>query len=328
MIDIYFREEYGKIYELNGDGKLETFRIEGRNGKLIYHFLKREIPIALEGKKYYDIITPYGYGGPLFYDYPDESALEKLKSQFQGEFSEYCQKGDIVSEFIRFHPIIKNHQLLMDYMEVVYNRDTIAIDIFTEDEEKILESFKIKCRATTRRAKKNNIRIEITDSVEDLYSVYRKTMERNHALDYYVFSKEFFQNTMKLLGEGAKIFSAFYQDKLIASTLIIHEGEYMHGHLIGTDPEYRNLSSNNLIILEVIKWGARNGKKYYHLGGGYAGNGDHIYDFKSGFTKGEPYQFYVGKKIHNSEAYNKLVQEKEKIKEIEDREFFPLYRSE
>ena len=38
-------------------------------------FIKREIPLLLDGKKYYDIVTPYGYGGPYIEKCVDKGAL-------------------------------------------------------------------------------------------------------------------------------------------------------------------------------------------------------------------------------------------------------------
>lgn len=328
MLDIYFKEEYGKIYELNGDGKLQIFRIENEEGSVIYNFLKREIPMSQGGKKYFDIATPYGYGGPLFLNYSDENGLKLLKERFQREFSEYCQRENIVSEFVRFHPILKNHEHLQDYMEVIYNRNTICIEIEDQDEEKIWESLTCKCRNNLKHALQHEIRVEITEELDSFYNIYIKTMEKNCAEKYYYFPKEFFQNTLRLLGDGVKIFSAFYEDKIVSSALIIHEGEYMHCHFSGNDPEYRNLAANNMLFYEAAKWGAARGKRYFHLGGGFSSNEDCLYRFKSTFTKKEPYRFYIGKKIHNEEKYKSLVEEREKIGEIKNKEFFPLYRSE
>ncbi|MGL4402165.1 MAG: lipid II:glycine glycyltransferase FemX [Fusobacteriaceae bacterium] len=325
-LDIYFKEEYGKIYELNGEGKLGTFKIDGENGSVIYNFLKREIPIKLEGNSYYDIITPYGYGGPLFSDYSDEKALEKLKNQFGIEFSQYCTDENIVSEFVRFHPIIKNHEFVEAYMDVIYNRDTICIEIAGEDEGKIWESFTCKCRNNLHKAFRNNITVEIRQDIDIFYEIYLKTMERNCATSYYYFSKEFFRNTMELLGDGAKIFLASHEGKIVSGILVIHGGEYVHNHFSGTDPEYRDLGANNMLIFEAAKWGGRNGKRYFHLGGGCTDNSDSLYRYKSTFTKNDPYKFYTGQKIHNTEIYQKLVEEREKIEGIENRDYFPLYR--
>jgi len=40
-MDIYFKEEYAKIYELNGDGKVEKFNYECKEGRVEYIFLKK-----------------------------------------------------------------------------------------------------------------------------------------------------------------------------------------------------------------------------------------------------------------------------------------------
>lgn len=99
-MEIYFENEYAKIYELNGDGKVEKFKYESEDGRVEYLFLKRKIELSKE--EYYDIITPYGYGGPLFFPESSEK-LPKLTSDFREEFEDYCKKNKIVSEFIRFH---------------------------------------------------------------------------------------------------------------------------------------------------------------------------------------------------------------------------------
>ncbi|MGL4402164.1 MAG: lipid II:glycine glycyltransferase FemX [Fusobacteriaceae bacterium] len=325
LLDVYFEEKYGKIYELNGEGELKTFRLENENGSVDYKFLKREIPFTVGGQKYFDIATPYGYGGPLFLNCSNFEAVERLKIEFQKKFSEYCKKEDIVSEFIRFHPIIKNHEFLRGIVDVVYKTHTICIEI--GDEGKILENLTSTCRNRIKKSIEDNVIIKIEDNIENFYDLYIETMKRNCAYNYYFFSREFFENTLLLLEDRAKIFSAYIDGIVIASMLIIHGGEYMHYHFIGSDCEHRNLSANNLLVFEAAKWGSKNGKRYFHLGGGYHGDEDSLYHFKSTFTKGEPYEFYVGKKIHNEKIYNELVEARSKISDIKNREFFPLYRA-
>lgn len=64
-IDIYFDENYGKLYEEKENGKAEVYIFKTKEGRIVNQFIKREIPITISGEKYYDIITPYGYGGPI-----------------------------------------------------------------------------------------------------------------------------------------------------------------------------------------------------------------------------------------------------------------------
>ncbi|MGL4567675.1 MAG: GNAT family N-acetyltransferase [Fusobacteriaceae bacterium] len=322
-MDIYFKKEYGKIFELNGDGKLEVFKIDCEFGKVNYQFLKREIDSELG--RYFDISTPYGYGGPVFSDYKDSESLDGLKKRFQDEFSEYCGRERIVSEFIRFHPIIKNHEFLKDIVDVVFNRHTICLEV--DSEEKILENLTSVCRNRIKKSFDYNITIKIENKIEDFYNLYIETMKKNCADEYYYFSKDFFQNTMNLLCDGAKIFSAYIDDELVSSVLVLHQDEYMHYHLIGSSSNHKDVGINNRLIFEIAKWGSENGKKYLHLGGGYMGDEDSVYHFKSTFTKKEPLEFYIGKKIHDKKIYNQLVDIRMAKSPIENSNFFPLYRA-
>ena len=63
MLDIYFDKNYGELYEDKENGKCIVFEFESEYGKVRNVFIKREIPISLcDEKKYFDIVTPYGYG--------------------------------------------------------------------------------------------------------------------------------------------------------------------------------------------------------------------------------------------------------------------------
>lgn len=72
MIDIYFTENYGKLYEDIEKGTNEVFEYRSELGFIRHMFIKREIPIKINGETYYDLVTPYGYGGPLIIKYSNE----------------------------------------------------------------------------------------------------------------------------------------------------------------------------------------------------------------------------------------------------------------
>ena len=58
MIDIYFDEKYGKLYENIEHGEACIFKCETENGIIINQFIKREIPLTIDENTYYDIVTP------------------------------------------------------------------------------------------------------------------------------------------------------------------------------------------------------------------------------------------------------------------------------
>ena len=90
--DIYFDKNYGKLYEKIEKGKLEEFKVENEYGKITNLFIKREIPINVENKKYYDIITPYGYGGVDI----KGKVSKLLLDYFFYKFDEYCKINNSV----------------------------------------------------------------------------------------------------------------------------------------------------------------------------------------------------------------------------------------
>lgn len=321
--DIYFTDDYCKIYEKNGEGILETFVLEESNAKLIYKFLKREIK-SIDGKVYFDITTPYGYGGPLIIS-ENKEYNTRLIEKFKVSFKEYCKNNNIVSEFVRFHPIEKNYLGMEDYMEIEHIRDTVYIEI--GDEDKILDNMVSECRTAIRKAIKNNVEIVETRDLKEFKRLYIDTMKKNNATEYYFFSDEFLNNTMDFLSGNIKIFNAKYNGKVVSSVMSISYGEYIHYHLSGSDSDYSKYRPVNLLIYEMCIWGNKIGAKYLHLGGGYSGNDDNLFRFKKKFSKYGRGKFYIGKKIYIQDIYDKLVEENNKIKEgAINQGYFPLYR--
>src|SRR5690554_736175 len=98
--DIYFEDNYGKLYEKIEKGVSQVYYFEDDFGKIKTQFIKREIPIKIKGDNYFDIVTPYGYGGPIIMEC-EEGKREKLLSAFNDSFKKYCKENNIVSEFIR-----------------------------------------------------------------------------------------------------------------------------------------------------------------------------------------------------------------------------------
>ena len=123
MLDIYFNPEYGKLCELVDGGKWAEYSLSTSSGKITNSFIMRPAPWLLDGKQYYDIVTPYGYGGPIIHEASDKP---RLLMEYQRRFKEYCIENAIVCEFIRFHPIFKNYEDFDGIYDVVYSRHTVG----------------------------------------------------------------------------------------------------------------------------------------------------------------------------------------------------------
>ncbi|MDF2713130.1 MAG: hypothetical protein K0R28_55 [Paenibacillus sp.] len=325
--DIYFRAEYCRIYEENGEGAAKLFIYSEGDHFVCYPFLLRcidDLPAIRDagiGKSYYDIATPYGYGGPLVSD-PSPESRDGLMKRFSAAFHRYCLDQNVVTEFVRFHPILKNHEW---YPEVKpsYVKNTICLHL-TDDETTITGRYKSDNRNRIRKARKEGLNIVHgeTDRLEHLLKLYYSTMDRNHAIPYYYFNESFFLNTVNLLDGNIELFEIMHQDKIIASCLFMHFNHYVHYHLMGSDLEYLKFAPINLLIHEAMLWAKGKGYKYLHLGGGYSGN-DSLYRFKKTFNEEKSLDYYVGNRIHMPDVYGKL---EEHIRELAEEDYFPIYR--
>ena len=217
-IDIYFDENYGKLYEKMENGKSEIFRYEDENGKITNQFLKREIPEKIDGKVYYDLVTPYGYGGPVV---EFSNNKEKLLENYEKEFTKYCIENDIVSEFVRFHPIAKNYEDFRKMYNAEYMRKTLATNLENYDDP-FQEEFSKSTKKTVRRVLNSGVTYRITErpeNLEEFKRVYYLNMERKEASEYYFFDDQYFSDILKYYKENVILVEAMYENKVVAAGL-------------------------------------------------------------------------------------------------------------
>lgn len=325
--DIYYNQYYGKLYENIEHGKLQKFEIDSAYGKVEHIFIKRQIPISA-GEQYYDIVTPYGYGGPIIIEYKDK---EKLLAQFETSFTQYCAENNIVSEFIRFHPIFENALDFQDIYDVVYSRHTVGTNL-KDYEDPVQAEFSKSIRREIRKAEKNGVTAKTILEPKDLSAfkkLYEETMDRNEADAYYYFPDSYYEYIIKYLGKSVLEIQLFFENEIIASEMYFIEGDLMHAHLLGSSQKMLDLDAGALLEATAARWGHEHGYRYIHHGGGRTSSEDDpLYTYKKKYGKNTEFDFYVGKKIWDREKYDELVAEKEeKLKHKIDSVFFPKYRA-
>ena len=321
-IDLYFDENYGKLYEKIENGTSEIFTYEDENGKITNQFLKREIPEKIDEKVFYDLVTPYGYGGPVVEEVNNK---EKLLENFEREFSKYCLENNIVSEFVRFHPLIKNYQDFEKMYNAQYMRKTLITKL--DEEDPITNQFGKSSRKNIRQAINRGVTFKVTKSPENIGAfkeIYYSTMDRNNATDYYYFDDEYFNDILRYFKENIVLVEAIYEEKVIAAGLYFTYKDIIHIHLSGTLNEYLFLSPAYILRYAIAEWGIENGYKLIHHGGGRSNSEeDSLYLFKKNFARVHDVDFYIGKKVWNEEIYNKLCE----MKNVDKKDaFFPAYR--
>ena len=317
--DVYYLNGYVRPFMIHGDGEPNLLYYESDTLRAIYVFMKKSLT-----DNYYDITTPYGYGGLLF----DGIINEQTLKDFNSSFIEKMKKERIVGNFVRYNPILYNAENMRLISSVIDLGQTISMDLSSHDV--IWEN--ITCRNKIRKAKKNGVVIKHGKNLrlfDDFIKIYNQTMDKDYANKYYYFDNQFYNSIHDHLYDNYEMFYAILDDKIISIAIIIFANKKMHYHLSGTLPDYRRFAPVNLLLYKAACWGCEQGLNIFHLGGGLGSAEDGLYKFKSGFNRNSGLQFSVSKQIFNKKKYDELVKERENNDCLFDSSsaFFPLYRS-
>ena len=320
--DTYWLSGYVKAFQIHGDGEPLLFYYEGGGTRGINVVMKRDVARdkRFEGKipenTFFDFATPYGYGGWII-EGDDTAALFSA-------YENWAVKNGIISEFVRFHPLVKSHGVCDGFYEVVQLGEVVHMDLSSPDT--IWNNITSKNRNVIRKAIKNDIHIyngRFPEIYERFHRIYDATMDRDNAEKYYYFGDRFYESLLNDLPQNAQVFWAEKDGETIAASIMLTANGYMNYHLSGSLREYSSLAPGNLLLYKAALWGSANGYRSFYLGGGVGSGEDNLFKFKRAFYKGDLNHFYIGKRIFDRQKYDELVG----IRGYTDSGFFPKYRA-
>lgn len=329
--DVYYLSDYVKAFELHGDGIAKLFYYKDDDIQAINVSMKRDIANhpkfenVLPKNEYFDLATPYGYGGFLIEGNITEQALQQLESHYV----QMCEKEKIISEYVRFHPVLNNKIHFTNFYEINELGKSVTLDCTNKDV--IWSNFGGYNKNRVRKSCKSGVKIywgRNPKLYQTFKEIYNQTMDRDQARSYYYFEDDFYESLLEDLKYNAMMFYAVYEEKIIAMSIILFCNEQLHYHFSGSIKEYQILAPTNLLLYEAACWGAENGYKTLHLGSGLGGTEDSLYRFKKNFNKNSNTLFTIGKKVYNPMQYEKLLTiRKNDVEFNTESNFFPLYRS-
>lgn len=312
--DIYYLNEYSRSLEIHGDGEahLIHFLYTGTNGdcELCYTVMKKDIGMdekfsgLLVRGQWYDLETPYGYGGFLLRgEFSDNARII-----FESKIMDYARENNIISQFVRFYPVYRNevpYSRLVN-SKVLYLKDTIFMD--TTSNELIMKQMDSKNRNMIRKAVKLNVTVfhDKGKYLDEFIKIYEETMRRNSASVYYYFERAYYEYLLEHMQDNLEVFYAVYENKIIGAAFFFYNQEFMHYHLSGVYTEYRYTAAGNLLLFEAANWACKKGIRLLHLGGGVESE-DSLFGFKKQFNKNGRLPFYVGRTIYDETGYRKLL---------------------
>lgn len=300
--DIYFTKKYLSLYESESSKALCAYcRDDDRI--MLMPYIRGNIG------GYYDFETAYGYGGPL----SNSDDIEWCHKAFEC-IHEHLKNNGYVSGFTRFHPILLNEKLVYNdrNIQVLYDRQTIAIDTSQSEEEIWKSQINSKNRNMIRKAEKNQLEYKTEydyASYDEFIDLYRLTMRRLSADEFYFFDDNYFENLRRNLSDCSFLGTVRKDGKLICAAIFMYSKLYGHYHLEGSDREYSSLGANNFLLWKVACEMHKLGVQEFHLGGGTSSSpNDPLYKFKKAFSKNEK-GFYIGKEIFDNANYEAICRE-------------------
>ena len=274
---------------------------------------------------FFDQSTPYGYGGWIF----DGEVSEENINSLNRAYEHYCRSEGIISEFVRFHPLMGSDTVCSKIYEIVVHGPIVCMDI--SDPGIIWRNMSKSKRNSIRKAIQSNVTIHYglnAGLIQQFQELYNHTMEKNQAKQYYFFGKEFYNSILTDLRENALVFYAMKDDLVIASDIMIMAGHKMNSHLGGSDTKYNEYQPQTLLAYTEALWGSENGYKTLLLGGGLGSKEDSIYQFKKRFNRNSDHVFKTGRKIFNVQIYRELCNIRNVGRDFSiDSSFFPRYRA-
>lgn len=255
-------------------------------------------PIA--GTPYFDLQTPYQYGGPLCNTH-DTGFLQRAWNAY----THWCKENAIAAEFMRFHPLLQNEDFYGG--EVLFNRLTVWVDLTVSD---LLASYETRVRTAVRKAVKNNVKVTWHEGPEMagwFTGFYHAAMRSIGAEPSYFFPESY---VFKILDwRQSRLAICTYEDEPVAAAIFLFSPEVMEYHLSASNAVGKSLGSTNLLLHEAAMLGKADGCKKLYLGGGTDQASDNsLLRFKSGFSHHRA-EFKIGKHVHSEAAYRVLKEQ-------------------
>lgn len=325
--DVYYLPNYVKSFQLHGDGTPLLFYYYTEKMRAINVVMKRDISEmkkfenVLPKDKYFDLSTPYGYGGFLI---EGESTFEEINI-LDNLYSAYCKEKNIISEFVRFHPVLNNKEELNKMYEINTLGKTVTVNL--QSKTQLWNDFTSKNRNVIRKANKLGVEIFCTNDrkmLEKFIPMYNVTMNKDDADKYYYFGDEFYESVIKDMRKNMLFFYAVIDKEIVSIAMIIYANQKLNYHLSASNPDFNRFSPSNLLLSQVAEFGIENNFKTFHLGGGLGSAEDSLYKFKSSFNKVSGTYFSIGKKIFNQDIYEQLTKISGQKPETK---YFPIYRA-
>lgn len=258
----------------------------------------------------------YAPRGPVC-DFKDTKIVEALIKEAEPLKDKYD------AFLLRMDPEINfDEKLVYDYRKMGYDfrsvgidthaftqpRYNMIIDLSSQDEDEIFESFSPKGRYNVRKSIRAGIKTICKTDEESLDIFYEltKIMAERQGIGHR--PKDYYERLIEYL--GGEIFVSYFEDKALSASLLIPYGKKVYYLYAASSNEMRNKMPNYNMIWEEIQWCLENGYDYLDLGGTFSlDTNDGLYRFKQSFCYPDKYSNFIGELdvVYDREKYEEFL---------------------
>ncbi len=324
--DVVAHPGYGELFARPGDRVVCACQM-GVDSGILFPLIVRPLRTEPWGRgegEIYDLVSPYGYGGPFGW------GLYNVEAFWTG-FEQWAQTIRAVSLFARFS--LFKDQLIPFFGDTLVKGPCVIVSL-EKPADILLRSYDKVVRENIRQAERAGVTLELDSEcrrLDEFLSAYHSTMNRCKALSMYYFPKSFFERLIAQLSGRVALFHALHDQRIVSTELLLISKEYLYPFLGGTLEEGLQLRANPLLRHGIHLWGKAQGKQQVVLGGGHSGQ-DSLLRFKQRFATNKCVSFTVGAQILNSHLYRKLIDKRASWECEQGTQwspadgFFPAYR--
>ncbi len=298
LSDPYYDNSYTELY-LNGEGSLFEFNYTEDDFSFKTIAIKRPI-VDIGSVKlkeiYYDLETPYGYGG-YFINTDNTAFLQRALKAYDKQ----CIKENIIADFIRFHPFYTHTEQFKDYLDFFsLDRLTIFVDNSPSKEDR-WKTYSKKVRSKLRKCEKF-LTFDESDDLDTFLKLYYATMDRNRADSFYYFDKTYFKRLFDL--PYSRLLSVSDDEEIVSMSFMLIGKDIAHAHLSANLTDKLNLNANYFLLDKLFDFARNEGCRFSFLGGGRSNAvDDSLLRFKQQFSN-QTIPFYIAGKVHNRKVYD------------------------
>src|ERR1700719_3567980 len=255
-----------------------------------------------------DLASPE-YNGPVVVS--DCNHERDLLGAYRAATDEWCASHNVVTEFVRMHPMSPVADVLGEFENSVSASDMVYVDL-RSGYAAARSSYSGKRRQEMNKAARNGAHAKIVqpdpDAILRLSTLYNETMRRKGAKSERFFDAGFFFTLFESLAGQVILVEAFMKDFLASSTVYLLDRKNIWALYKGTVHDLRDSDATLYETDRSIAWAAEHGYDYFLLGGGLQ-PGDGMYVQKTRFSKTLKTVRHI-KKVHQEGVMQLLVQAK------------------